>query len=203
MRRLSTGAKMVVSSMAILVLQLFSRRGSAADERYMATTMPVATWMPFTTRSLVSSILLCGLLHASASGCCIDATQDAAANTVGSAEPPAKPLAKPLGTGTTPDENTALDGFLAARAWLDADALPAAGTELTTRGNRGPAPRTECRRGHGHSHFTPNASRSARRLFVAIVSHVGPRCALAYRDNGDTRSLRPATTPPDYHALRS
>ena len=89
--------------------------------------------MPFTTRSLVSSILLCGLLHASASGCCIDATQDAAANTVGSAEPPAKPLAKPLakpvakplGTGTTPDENTALDGFLAARAWLDADALPA------------------------------------------------------------------------------
>ena len=81
--------------------------------------------MPFTTRSLVSSILLCGLLHASASGCCIDATQDAAANTVGSAKPIAQPTAKPFASGAAPDENTALDGFLAARAWLDADALPA------------------------------------------------------------------------------
>jgi hypothetical protein len=101
---------MVVSSMASSVLQLCSRRGGAADGRNMATAVPTPAWVRCTAIWAVSGVALCGVMQADASTRCIDATQDAADAT------PAR--------GAAPDDGVAVQAFLAARAWLDAESLP-------------------------------------------------------------------------------
>lgn len=114
---------MVVSSMAILVLRLCSRRGVTADERYMATAVPVAVVRRFATFCMLSGVALCGAMQARASLCCIDATRDATTAATRELVQNTPPTA--LRAGEAPSETVAIDAFLAARTWLTADALPA------------------------------------------------------------------------------
>jgi len=76
----------------------------------MATAVPMPAWTRCAAIWAVSGVALCGVMQADASSCCIDATQDAPAAT------PAR--------GAAPDDGVAVQGFLAARAWLDAESLP-------------------------------------------------------------------------------
>jgi hypothetical protein len=76
----------------------------------MATAVPTPAWVRCTAIWAVSGVALCGVMQADASTRCIDATQDAADAT------PAR--------GAAPDDGVAVQAFLAARAWLDAESLP-------------------------------------------------------------------------------
>ena len=76
----------------------------------MATAVPMPAWVRCTAIWAVSGVALCGVMQADASTRCIDATQDAADAT------PAR--------GAAPDDGVAVQAFLAARAWLDAESLP-------------------------------------------------------------------------------
>jgi hypothetical protein len=110
---------MVVSNMASSVLQLLSVFGGVAvDGRTLATPVPAGDSRLFCGASrapvLVAVVALCGVLHAGSMPCCAAATElyAAATQSAGSER-------------DCPSEAVALAAFLRARAWLDADALPA------------------------------------------------------------------------------
>jgi len=90
--------------MAYSVLQLSCRRGLAASEQRIATTMPCTVEARFRTGMALLRFHLCGLLQVVAAVCCI--------------------LATPVALAQAPADTTAIDAFLAARGWLDRDSLP-------------------------------------------------------------------------------
>ncbi len=90
--------------MAYSVLQLSCRRGLAASEQRIATTVPCAVEARFQAGIGFRRFRLCGLLQVVAAMCCILATAVAHAQA--------------------PADTTAIDAFLAARGWLDRDSLP-------------------------------------------------------------------------------
>jgi hypothetical protein len=104
LRRLSTGARILEISMAYSVLQLSCRRGLAASEQRIATTVPCAVEARFRAGIGLRRFHLCGLLQIVAAICCI--------------------LATPVAHAQAPADTTAIDAFLAARGWLDRDSLP-------------------------------------------------------------------------------
>lgn len=110
--RWSTGERIFEMSMAYSVLQLSTRRGRAAHRDDVATTVPCGTQPRFSASMRGQEVRLCGLLRqvmqfatAVALACCAFTTSAARAQA--------------------PSEDAAIDAFLAARGWLDRDALPA------------------------------------------------------------------------------
>ena len=105
---------MVVSSMANSVLQLWSRCGvCAADGRTMATPVPSAVSMHVAAVTPLLALGLGVVLQLCAAQRCMAATEAHSSATATS------------GGDGAPDDATALGAYLAARAWLDADRLPA------------------------------------------------------------------------------
>lgn len=105
---------MVVNSMASSVLQMSGCRGGAADMRNMATSVPRAEWPRLPRLLTVLGLAALTAVQPGHAARCSDATvvqQD-------------HPVA-----GKAPDDAVALTAFLAARAWLDADKLPAADSQ--------------------------------------------------------------------------
>lgn len=124
---------MVESSMSYSNLQLCFRRRSSAARPSIATVVPTRAAVPFEARGAPSRFHLCGLLHGGLLACCIGATcvatMDAHASPM-NVRMDARVAAQSAPTITTPTTDSAVAAFLAARAWLDADALPAVESPL-------------------------------------------------------------------------
>lgn len=105
---------MVVNSMAYSVLQMSGCRGDAADMKSLATSVPSTAWRRLPRLLAVLGLSALTAVQPGHAARCIDAT----------------PVQQDLPTaGKAPDDAVALTAFLAARAWLDADKLPAADSQ--------------------------------------------------------------------------
>ncbi len=137
---------MVESSMSRSNLQLCLRRGSSTARPSIATVVPTRTEAPFEAHGAVSRFHLYGVLHRGLLAWCIGATSvasmDARASMIDAGihigtemrtemrtetrvAAQSTPAVTTPATVATPTTDAAVAAFLAARAWLDADALPA------------------------------------------------------------------------------
>lgn len=104
---------MVESSMVDSVLQLFCRWAGSVARPPFARFVPAGRVARRRAARGAVAFGLCGLLQPAATAWCIPAPQEA----------PAAPVAA-VGDAGRPSVEAALDAFLAARRWLDADELP-------------------------------------------------------------------------------